>query len=441
MKRTAIEAHELIVATVGEARHPSPLGLSHAAGDEIADYVPDGARILCDIETSREQPTPRDEAFEKAGPRARMFFDPAQTTAAIVTCGGLCPGINNVIRSLVLELHHKYRVQRVLGIRYGYAGLDSSCGLEPVELGPAEVMQIHRHGGSELGVSRGAPEVGPMVDELERLGVQILFTIGGDGTQRGAHAIAIEVARRKLSIAVVGIPKTIDNDIPFVDMTFGYDTAVEVARQAVDAAHTEAASTRNGIGLVKLMGRDAGFIAAAATLASRDVNFCLIPEVSFELGGPAGLLAALEARLAARAHAVVVAAEGCASALASAEGKRDASGNVDYQSIDVGPLLKDAIVGHFERIGTPVTLKYIDPSYMIRGGPANAHDSIFCDALARNAVHAGMAGKTDVLIGRMHRVFTHVPLALVAREKKRIDPDGATWLSVTEATGQPRLHG
>jgi 6-phosphofructokinase 1 len=434
---------DLVISTLGAATLPSPLQLSTVPGDEIADYVPDDARVLFDVEVSsaRSSSSPA-LVFEKAGPRERIFFDPARTTAGIVTCGGLCPGINNVVRSMVLELHHKYRVARVLGIRYGYAGLDASRGFAPVELTPGDVLQIHRHGGTMLGTSRGAPTPAQMVDELERRGLQMLFCIGGDGTQRGAHALAGEIDKRGLAIAIVGVPKTIDNDIPFVDKTFGFDTAVEVARQAVDAAHTEASSVLDGVGIVKLMGRDAGFIAASATLASRDVNFCLIPEVRYELDGPGGLLAALETRLATRHHALIVAAEGCAVAFVRPDSKRDASGNVDYQApeLDVGRRLKDAIAKHFGALGQTITVKYIDPSYMIRGGPANAGDSIFCDALARNAVHAGMAGKTDLLIGRAHGIFTHVPLSLVNRERKRVDPDGAMWLAVTEATGQPKLH-
>jgi 6-phosphofructokinase 1 len=281
-----------------------------------------------------------------------------------------------------------------------------------------------------------------MVDELAHRGVQILFTIGGDGTHRGSHALATEIARRGLGISVIGLPKTIDNDIAFVDKTFGYETAVEVARQAVDAAHTEAISALNGVGIVKLMGRDAGFIAAAATLASRDVNFCLVPEVRFELEGAHGLLAALERRLSARHHALVVVAEGCGASLVDADSARDASGNVRYADagLDVGPRLRDAITAHFKARRVPIVVKYIDPSYMIRGCPANAYDSIFCDALARHAAHAGMAGKTDLLIGRAHGIFTHVPLGLVAGGRKRIDPDETTWLAVTEATGQPPLR-
>jgi 6-phosphofructokinase 1 len=280
-----------------------------------------------------------------------------------------------------------------------------------------------------------------MVDQLERLGVNVLFAIGGDGTLRGAHAIHEEAARRGLRIAVVGVPKTIDNDVPYVDKTFGYDSAVEVASRVIDAAHTEAIGAFNGIGLVKLMGRDSGFIAAAATLASREVNYCLVPEVPFDLEGERGLLAALERRLHDRHHAVVVVAEGCGASLTSEGTERDASGNVRYAAsgADVGPRLRDALTRHFAAIKMPTSIKYIDPSYIVRGVPANAQDAIFCDALARHAVHAGMAGKTDVVIGRLHRVFTHTPLPVATSQKKRIDPDGGLWLAVTEATGQPRL--
>jgi 6-phosphofructokinase 1 len=438
-----LDPGHFLVRTLGTPTVASPLALSTVPDDEVADYVPDDARVLYEVEFSASRAASPSLAFEKAGPRARIFFDPARTTAGIVTCGGLCPGINNVVRSIVLELHHKYRVSRVLGFRYGYSGLDPADAGTPAQLTPADVADIHRHGGSSLGVSRGAPTVAHMVDELQRHDVQILFTIGGDGTQRGAHAIALEAERRGLVLAVVGVPKTIDNDVPFVDKTFGHETAVEIARQAVDAAHAEARAALDGIGIVKLMGRDAGFVAAAATLASREVNFCLVPEVSFELAGPHGLFAALEARLATRHHAVIVVAEGCAARHVDATSQRDASGNVRYGSteLDFGPRLCSAVSSHFRAAKKPVVVKYIDPSYMIRSVPANAFDSIYCDALARHAVHAGMAGKTDLLIGRAHGIFTHVPLAMVSTDKKRIDPDGAMWLAVTEATGQPRLRG
>jgi 6-phosphofructokinase 1 len=432
---------ELQIKTLGEASYASPLKLSTVPNDEVADFVPDDARVLINVETCCGQPVDTSAQLEKAGPRQRLFFNPSETRVGIVTCGGLCPGLNNVIRSMVLELRHTYRVKEIIGYRYGYEGLDRDKRVAPMVLTVDDVRHVHNQGGSFLGVARGAVSPQTMVDTLLADEVHVLFAVGGDGTLKGAHAIHEEAAKRGLKIAVVGVPKTIDNDVDFVDKTFGFDTAVEVAKVALDGAHTEALSARNGIGLVKLMGRDSGFIAASATLASLEVNFCLVPEVHFDLDGPTGLLAALEQRLRERGHALIVVAEGCAKYMVASDAERDASGNVRYASadLDIGPRLKDAIGKYFKQVGMPTTLKYIDPSYMIRSGPANASDSIFCDILARHAVHAGMAGKTDLVIGRLHNVFTHVPLPLATTRRKQIDPDSGLWLAVTETTGQPSL--
>jgi 6-phosphofructokinase 1 len=436
-----LEPSMLAVRSLGPRNVPSPLKLSTKVGDGIADFVPDDVRILASVETQAGGETRSDLSFEKAGPRQHVYFDATRARAAIVTCGGLCPGINSVIRSLVLELHYLYEVPEVLGVRFGYEGLNAAEGLPPIRLLPEHVAQIHEFGGSMLGVGRGAQEVSLMVDRLAELGIDMLFTVGGDGTLSGAHAIALEAERRNIKLAVVGVPKTIDNDIAFVDQTFGFDTAIEVARQALSAAHTEAHSARNGVGLVKLMGREAGFIAAHASLASMDVNFCLIPEIPFSLQGPGGLLEALEVRLARRGHAVIAIAEGCGLALAGPGAERDASGNLRFASasLDVGPRLRDAMNAYFKQRNFPATIKYIDPSYMIRSVPANSSDNRYCDLLARHAVHAAMAGKTDIVIGRWNGAFTHVPLELVTTRHKRVDPDGDLWLAVTSTTGQPAL--
>jgi 6-phosphofructokinase 1 len=427
------------VPTLGAPSFASPLPLTSRAGEGSAQFVREGAKVALDVEWTTEREPPL--LVEKAGPRARLFFEPRRVRAAIVTCGGLCPGINDVVRSIVLELHHRYGAASVFGYRYGYEGLDPACGATPIELGVADVRSIHKHGGSVLGLSRGRHDVEVLIDTLVAHEIDMLFAIGGDGTLRGASAIERAIRARGLPIAVVGVPKTIDNDVPYVDKTFGFDTAVEHARVAIDAAHGEATGARNGVGLVKLMGRDAGFIAAAATLASHDVNVCLIPEVPFTIGGDHGLLAALERRLRARSHAVVVIAEGCAASLSVGRAERDASGNTRYASgsADVGASLRDAITAHFEARGVPLALKYIDPSYMIRSVPASTSDAILCGSLGRHAVHAAMAGKTGILIGRVHGVFTHVPLAVATRTRKRIDPEGDEWLAVLESTGQSPL--
>ncbi len=428
------------VAILGPCTLASPLGL---ASGRPCSYVPEGTRVLAQVELRPGETLDAAHALEKAGPREHIHFDPPKTHAAIVTAGGICPGINNVIRALVLELVYTYGVASVTGFRFGFAALDPATKdpPEPMSLGPEQVRMVHRLGGTMLGTSRGGHDPKGMVDTLVARDIQILFAIGGDGTMRGAHAIAEEARRRGLDLAVIGVPKTIDNDIPFVDKTFGFETAVAMARTAIDAAHTEALSVQNGIGLVKLMGREAGFIAAHAAMASHDVNVCLVPEVPFRLEGPNGLLAYVERRLAMRGHIVIVVAEGCGKQLLDRDDvmPRDASGNLRFAApeLDIGTFLKDAFSRHFEGRRIPITLKYIDPSYMLRGVPAGAIDAAFCADLARHAVHAAMAGKTDMMVGRLHRAFTHVPLPLVLSEKKRIDPDGDLWLAVTEGTGQP----
>jgi 6-phosphofructokinase 1 len=427
---------DFIVPTLGPARVRSPLGLSNIRGDLINDFIPDSARVLYQIESDPGFPLRTDLLIEKAGPREWIYFQPENSRAAIVTCGGLCPGLNNVIRSLFLELHHRYKVPTVLGIRYGYQGLNPAKGPAPLLLMPEFVERIHNYGGTVLRSSRGPEDPAVIVDYLQSREVNLLFCVGGDGTQRGTHAIAMEARRRGAAIAVVGIPKTIDNDLPFVYRSFGYGTALEKAREAINCAHTEARDAPNGIGLVKLMGRNAGFIAAGAALASQEANFVLIPEVPFPLEGPGGFLDSLQKRIEARRHAVIVVAEGAGQHLFSQEAAEcDASGNRKLQ--DIGVFLRDKISAYFKTVGIPINMKYIDPSYIIRSVPANSDDALLCDAMARHAVHAAMAGKTDVLIGLEHNQFLHVPICTAVAQKKHLPPESEFWLRVLEATGQP----
>jgi len=425
------------VQTLGECLIESPLGLPVSSGAGVAGYVSDQTRVGVTIDhTLGAESTPR-ATLEKAGPRARIFFRPGYTRAAIMTCGGLSPGLNNVIRSLYLQLYYRYGVKTVLGLRDGYRALSPKYGLKPMVLTQDAVEHIHRISGTILGTSRGEEDPSVAVDVLDREGINILFVIGGDGTLKGAHRIWKEAERRGLKIAIVGIPKTIDNDINFVYKTFGFDTAVEQATRVLDCAHTEAHSHPHGIGLVKIMGRDSGFVVAYAALASRDVNFALIPEVPFELDGENGLLQQLHRRLESRNHALIAVAEGAGQTLiGQASDERDASGN--RRHLDIGTFLRDRICEYFDRQKVEVNLKYIDPSYTLRSVVPNANDSIYCDNLSRYAVHAAMAGKTDLVIGQWHNVFTHVPMPLATSQRKTINPESTLWLSVLEATGQPR---
>jgi 6-phosphofructokinase 1 len=410
------------ITTLGEPRYPSPL--SRFVSDDLS--VPE--HII------RGLPAPQQEwEFELAGPRAKLFFDPTRTRAGIVTCGGLCPGLNNVIRSLFNELHHAYGVKEVLGFRGGFQGLDPARGQEPIVMTPGFVDDIHRRGGTVLGTSRGKVDRAAAVENLARLGVDILFTIGGDGTQRGGNDLFQMARQRGHALAVVGIPKTVDNDVAFVARTFGFLTAVQEAASVLDRAHTEARSVQNGIALVKVMGRHAGFIAVGATVASQEVNFCLIPEVPFQL---ANFLAALKERILKRAHAVIVVAEGVGQEwLVHSGAEHDASGNVKLG--DIGTFLRGQIEAYFKTQQIPVVMRYFDPSYHVRSGPANSEDSILCDLFARNAVHAAMAGKTGLVIGFLHDEFIHVPIELLAGSKKSVDPAGPVWSGTLAATGQP----
>ena len=391
----------------------------------LDDTVDGAAARLCDV---ADLPS-----LEPGGPREYIFFDPAATRAAIVTCGGLCPGLNNVIRGLVLELADNYGVTEVLGFRDGFRGLVGDS--EPIRLTHDLVAGIHNRGGTILGTSRGNQDPSRMVTTLQHYGVSLLFVIGGDGTLRGAAKIADEAVRRGMKLAVIGIPKTIDNDIPFIDQSFGFQTAFTRATDSIKSAHTEASSTPHGVGLVKVMGRHSGFIACYAALASHDVDFVLIPELPFSLDGDTGFLAKLRHRVRRQGHAVVVVAEGAGQDLFEYDGAVDASGNA--RLADVGALLRQRIIDDFAAAGEELSLRYVDPGYAIRSVPANGWDAVYCLRLAQAAVHAAMAGRTAMVVGRWHGRFVHIPIPVATGGRNQVDPNGDLWMSVLEATGQP----
>ncbi len=420
---------DLSIPKLGECRIPSPMsGVKFVDDADHVIYHADLRAIKSILEAGREPP-----CFEMAGPREKIYFDPSKLKCGIVTCGGVCPGLNDVIRAIVMSLFHHYGVRTIFGFRYGYEGLTHKHGHVPLELTPHVVNDIHQKGGTILGTSRGPQDILEMVDNLERMNVGILFTIGGDGTLRGAQAIREEIERRGLKIAVIGVPKTIDNDISFVENSFGFETAVSESRNAIYSANSEATGAVNGIGLVKLMGRESGFIAAYASLAFSQVNFCLVPEVPFSLEG---FLEALRKRFETKDHAVIVVGEGVGQDMMGKSEKTDASGNIRLG--DIGLYLRDQIKAYFEKLGMEINLKYIDPSYTIRSMPASPHDSVFCLLLGHNAVHAGMSGRTNMLVGNWQGEFTHVPIPLAASARKKIEPQGKLWSNVLSSTGQPR---
>lgn len=427
------EVYDFTIQNLGEPTIPSPLNMSYYTSADKRMLFNNYLHHYKSLQSPDGQPL----SLEVAGPRERIFFDPSKTKAAIATCGGLCPGINDVIRALVMSLYYRYEVKNIIGIKYGFQGLIPRLRHDIKELTPDFVKDIHTQGGSILASSRGRQDIKEMVNTLKRMNVDIFFCIGGDGTMRAAELITEEITQRNLNISLVGIPKTIDNDLSLIQRTFGFDTAISEAVRAIQCAHVEATGAPNGIGLVKIMGRQSGHIAASAALAQSDVNFVLIPEEPFDLDGERGLFKALEKRLKDRGHCLILVAEGAGQDLlrkGAQAASTDASGNPKL--MDIGYFLKDKIDEYFQKIGMEIYLKYIDPSYTIRSVPANANDSIYCGALGQYAVHAAMAGKTGMLVGLMKDEYVHLPLKTVGSRVK-LDPAGNTWMRVLEATGQP----
>ncbi len=432
---------DFTIENLGECKIKSPIELSTVVGNGTANYVQDSSFVRTAVnvyDTSKNDPLDSSNLMQKAGPREYIYFSPNEVKAGICTCGGLCPGLNDVIRAVVRCLWNRYGVRDIQGFQFGYKGFFKDENYPTIPLNPENVDEIHKIGGSYLGTSRGGGmRTKDIVDTLQEKGINMLFVIGGDGTQHGALAISEEVEKRGYKCSVIGIPKTVDNDFLFIDRSFGFETAVQQAKDAVASIHMEARSQINGIGLVKLMGRESGFIATAAALASHECNFCLIPEVPFEMEGPNGFLSHLEKRLEKRHHAVIIVAEGAGQELLTKTNQTDASGNIKLA--DIGVFLRDKINAYFKKKNIEINLKYIDPGYQIRAAVTTASDSIYCERLGNNAVHAAMAGKTKMVVGLVHEKFVHIPINMVIASRNVVDPEGALWRDTLDATSQPIL--
>ncbi|XP_057427106.1 ATP-dependent 6-phosphofructokinase 4, chloroplastic-like [Lotus japonicus] len=415
--------------------YPNPLQKSKAYSIVKNTFVSPEDAVAQSIVVQKS--SPRGVHFRRSGPRERVYFKPEKVRACIVTCGGLCPGINTVIREIVYGLNNMYGVEDILGIEGGYRGFYSK---NTMTLTPKVVNDIHKLGGTFLRTSRGGHDTLKIVDNIEDRRINQVYIIGGDGTQKGAALIYEEVEKRGLQVAVAGIPKTIDNDIAVIDKSFGFDTAVEEAQRAINAAHVEVNSFENGVGIVKLMGRYSGFIAMHATLASRDVDCCLIPESPFYLEGRGGLFEFIEQRLKENGHLVIVVAEGAGQEYIAAEvhaaGEKDASGN--KLLLDVGPWLSNKIKDHFSKVQKmAINMKYIDPTYMIRAIPSNASDNIYCTLLAHSVVHGAMAGYTGFTVGPVNSKHAYIPIARVTETQNTVKLTDRMWARVLESTNQP----
>jgi 6-phosphofructokinase 1 len=431
----------------------------------LSHLLKDGYAIIGDI-VRKAGHAPVSRAYERAGPRPTLFFNPSRVRAGILTAGGLCPGLNNVIREITRTLINVYEVDKVLGLRNGLWGLHDDKEDDEIELTLDRVSAIGSMGGSILGAGRGGlnPDELPLaVEGIRSRRLDMVFIIGGDGTHRAAEILSKALKDARIVCSVVCVPKTIDNDIDLIDHSFGFGTSVEEAVKSVQTAKVEGMGAPNGIGLVKLMGRNAGFIAAHAVLASGIVDCCLIPEVPIVMQGPKGVLTHLERTVKRKGYAVMVVAEGAGQAICATDPKAEtlaaekspgelldttgAAAPTDSREVDkgghkellpIGKWLKTAVQSHFDRQRMEVNIKYIDPSYLIRSVPANANDALYCLLLGQNAAHAAMAGFSDVSVGLCNNRMVLLPVsAIVANSPRVMDPLGRTWERVVSSTGQP----
>jgi len=427
--------------------------ISKTSERNFGAYTRDDDVVLFDIIRGDKSGTDA-MAFKRAGCRKMICWKGSEVKAAIITCGGLCPGLNVVINEIVEVLYFEYGVNSIYGVKGGYRGLvDGGYGL--IELNPTVVKGINRKGGTILWSSRGGispasppEEIEKILNKLESYGINMLYIIGGDGTHRGAYRLYQHAKAREKKMIIAGIPKTIDNDMGVIDSSFGFNSAVEQATKAIFSAVTEATCNKpNGVGIVKLMGRHAGYIACHATLASRQVDMCLINEDPFlETNGPEAMAEYIEKTVQDKGHAVIVVAEGAGnnflkslrSGMESVE--KDAGGNEALSNIC--DYLIDYLKQHFKQRSKACTVKFIDPSYMIRSVAANASDNVMCLVLAQNAVHGAMAGYTGFTSGLVNNRSVMIPMPVImATSPSFLNPRGRTWSRVLAATQQPVTMG
>jgi len=368
----------------------------------------------------------------RANATRHIYWDPKDVRAAIVTCGGLCPGLNSVVRELTDCLYNEYGVKDILGMRGGYHGLSNPEELTPMYLTPKIVNEIHMKGGSVLMAGRGGNDCIRIVDKLKERDINMLFVVGGDGTQSGAHALFLEARKRKMPISIVGVPKSIDNDVMYFDKTFGFESAVAEAVSVIRGSFVEATSANRAVSIVKLMGRDAGFVSMYAAVASNLVDLCLIPEVDVKLQD---VLAYVDKVLAQKGYMVVAVAEGAGQNFVESEGV-DPTGHTKYG--DVGVFLRDAINEHLKRSDDGGRSFYFDPSYMIRAVPANPIDHIFCSRLSRDAVHTAMRGYTGVCVGPIHNIIIIMPMNNIASRQKTVNVHRNMWQVCVHQSGMPQ---
>ena len=373
------------------------------------------------------------ELYIRGGPRFHIALDNLRVKACIMTCGGLCPGLNVVIRELVMALRYNYGVAEIYGIKWGFLGFtQKECW---IKLEPEDVKHIHLLGGTVLGTSRRGFDGEEISKQLIKNNVNMVFFIGGDGTHRGIKELSKILKEKKKKIILVGIPKSIDNDMPIIDKSFGLESVVQESVRTIRAANVEANCNLNGIGLVKLFGRSSGFVAMLSTLAARDVNICLIPEIPFNLYGENGLLDFIFQRMQVKEHCVIVVSDGARFSV------KDYKTSNGRPVEDIGLVIKKEIIEKSEELGIEVNLKYMDPTYVVRAVPANEYDCNLCAKLAESAVHCAFAGFTNFSVGMINNKPCMIPLEkMCGKSERKVEFNSDDYLMLLASTGQPSFY-
>jgi 6-phosphofructokinase 1 len=497
------------------AGEPNPVSERVIGADRKSD-----SRILVDVRSSYPitQPTSGPSlcscavkgqlTFAEAGPRNMLRFPGHHKKllkVGVLVSGGIAPGINAVISGIVQRhvLYHTPQITdlrvpgktprsytlQVFGFRNGFAGLLAGDDVtvlydsdSPDEKLRAHLRRIANRGGSEIGTSRyddllstadpdkREKDLDQVAENLANRHFDILYVIGGDGSMRAAHATWKRSRDNGKSLSVIGVPKTMDNDILWVWQSFGFLSAVEKAREALQQLHTEATSNPR-LCVVQLFGSDSGFVVSHAALASGVCDAALIPEVPFTMKKLADYITErLSKRFRPGAggqspYGMIVMAETAVP--------QDAEDYLSDPEVDLDENEKAAIQAFVSKgcrvhgqtpdelrtgglkVVSRVLQKRIremkvddaywadfrvftnEPRHLLRAIPPSASDVAFGQRLGVLAVDNAMAGYTDFMISQWMTEYVLVPLDLVVLGRKRVPPNGIFWKSVVASTGQP----
>ncbi len=358
----------------------------------------------------------------------------------ILTSGGDCPGLNAAIRGVAKAALSKYGM-RIVGILDGFRGLAEN---RTMPLDDHAVSGILTHGGTILGTSRDKPHKMPMGGKImdmtavaaqnaRRLGIECLVCLGGGGTQKNALHLW-----KAGGLNVMTLPKTIDNDVVRTDITFGYDTALNIATEAIDRLHTTATSHHRMI-VCEVMGHNAGWLALGAGIAG-GADVILIPEIPYDLAAVAAHL--LERRRSGKRFSIIAVAEGArsreeAAAAARRKEKKSKMKKRQQELILGAGAVQEPMASRLARQiqqATGIDVRMTSLGHVQRGGPPTPADRLLCTRLGIKAAELLARGVYNVMVGVKGEVCAPVPLEQVAGQVKTVPLDHE-WIRAARLVG------